>query len=75
MWERFKAAFKEAWLGCKIGLVIGALFGFALAKIYDAPRDHLEMAVYSYAKLGLLLGGFVGCIVKLVRLWRGRKRV
>lgn len=74
MWEKFKAAFKEVWIGCKIGLVIGALIGFALAKYYDAPRDQLEMVVYNYAKFGLLVGCLCGGVLKLFRLWRNRKR-
>ncbi len=74
MWKKIKFHFKEIWNGAKIGLIIGVIIGFISVKLRHIDnQEAYHFIILSHLQVGILLGAFIGAIVKLVRLWRARK--
>jgi hypothetical protein len=75
MWKKVRILFKDVITGGKIGLLMGLALGLFYGKWHNIePASAYHYIVLAHMQVGTCIGGIVGGMVKLVRMWRERKQ-
>ncbi len=72
---KLRETFKEVITGGKYGLFIGLAIGYAYSKWHHIDaEDAFRYIMLTHMQAGTCIGGVIGGIVKLMRMWHARRK-